>query len=363
MKKENYVLSVGFMVFIGLFLLGVMVLAVGNFVRGDLYKFKINYQNVNGVDMYAPVMVSGVEMGSVVGISFKEDKEGKNFVEIVVAVKKDAKVYSDGEAGISTLGLMGEKYIDIRPGKKGELLKDGDTLLGVEPISTAELYKKVLEFSESIKRTMDGINSLLGDESVVSSVKETIQTAKSIAKKLDNIVTESGEDFKATMKNIHTASEDVKSSVNRISKSLTSFSENLNAMIETNTGDVRAVVKNFKSFSETINTEGKQIISDFHVVSKTVKDVTVDNKDNLNESLKNIRVASRDLQDVITGIQELSDKLNKGNGTLAKIINDEDMAKSFSNIVKETEKTVKNLKDLIDDFQQHPRRYFRFSAF
>jgi ABC-type transporter Mla subunit MlaD len=70
-------------------------------------------------------------------------------------IESQAKVREDSEAAISTLGLMGEKYVEIRSGKSREFLKSGGVVASREPVDLSRLMEKVGGVADEAKLALE----------------------------------------------------------------------------------------------------------------------------------------------------------------------------------------------------------------
>jgi phospholipid/cholesterol/gamma-HCH transport system substrate-binding protein len=179
-KSKILELKVGIFVFVGLIILVIFVLMIGDFrLINPGYHFKVSFAFANGVKMISPVRLSGVEMGEVKGIEINYDEVTKKPLVLVdVWVRKEAKIPIDSQIWVNMLGLLGEKYIEIIPGQKRDvLLTEGSVIKGEDPISIQELTDLsrdiALEVSDTVKdvgltlsklnTTLDSVNSILGN--------------------------------------------------------------------------------------------------------------------------------------------------------------------------------------------------------
>jgi phospholipid/cholesterol/gamma-HCH transport system substrate-binding protein len=62
------------------------------------------------------------------------------------------------------------------------------------------------------------------------------------------------------------------------------------------------------------------------------------------------------LDSTISNLNNLTNKLNQGEGTLGKLIYDDGLFKNLDN-------ATKNLEELIEDIKLNPKRYVHFSIF
>jgi phospholipid/cholesterol/gamma-HCH transport system substrate-binding protein len=174
--KSRLELKVGIFVFIGLVILLIFVLLIGDF-RNMISTYRVNviFNFINGVRIGAPVRFAGVDVGEVKEIKFIfSTEEGKEKVCVVGRVKNGIKIPVDSSIWVNTLGLLGEKYIDIMPGKNyANLLKDNHNIIGNDPFPMHEFG----ELAKSIAQKID--NSILG-------IKEAVESAKALTKNLDD---------------------------------------------------------------------------------------------------------------------------------------------------------------------------------
>ena len=162
--KTKLELKVGTFVFIGLIILVVFVLSIGGFKTWSSgYRFNIIFQFINGVKVGAPVRFAGVDVGEVKKINLRFiPEQSQTEVCLEVWVRDFVRVPGDSMVWVNTLGLLGEKYIEIIPGQDYvNLLKAGQTLVGIDPVPTHDLFSK----AESIMGNLDsGISKIMNQE-------------------------------------------------------------------------------------------------------------------------------------------------------------------------------------------------------
>jgi len=163
--KTKLELKVGVFVFIGLAILAVFVLSIGNFktwASGYLLGFDFNF--VNGVKIGAPVRFAGVDVGEVKEIQFvfiPEEKRVK--VHIIGWVKNNVKIPVDSTVWVNTLGLLGEKYIEIMPGEDfSNFLSGNQSLAGNDPIAMHEVAQLAKDITTDIDESIVKIKNKEG---------------------------------------------------------------------------------------------------------------------------------------------------------------------------------------------------------
>jgi len=106
-----------------------------------------------------------------------------------VWVSQNTWINENAKAAINTLGLLGEKYLEISPGTRDtRLLQKGDTLRGQDPVSTEEMARSTKEIIEKIGNLTDSVNKIAGDEGLRVSLKNTISNMEALSGDLRDFV-------------------------------------------------------------------------------------------------------------------------------------------------------------------------------
>ena len=177
MKKMDLEFKVGIFVAIGIAVLMSMVFQLKELKYAQQkYTIKVRFDFANGIEVAAPVRVAGVQVGEVKNIEIAENKEEKKtVVDLYIWLDKKVKVEKDSEAFINTLGLIGEKYVEILPGTPGgEVLKPGETLAGRVSVPIEKLTEKGYEIATGLGDTIKHFNKLVGDPETQAAFKATM---------------------------------------------------------------------------------------------------------------------------------------------------------------------------------------------
>jgi len=152
--KTKLELKVGLFVFVGLVILTIFILSIGGFKTWSSgYNINLDFSFVNGVKVGAPVSFAGVEVGEVKSIDLEFiPEQNRSNIRLKVWIKELIKIPADSSVWVNTLGLLGEKYVEIIPGKDyANLLKNGQSLTGVDPLPMHEIFNR----AENILRNLD----------------------------------------------------------------------------------------------------------------------------------------------------------------------------------------------------------------
>ncbi len=256
MLKSTPEFKVGIFVLIGLTILAAMILFVRDFRLFEKgYHFKVVFTYTGGLDKGAPVRVAGVEVGRVDKISLLNAKTTK--VQLKVWVKEEVQIYQDAEVFINTMGLLGEKYIEITPGTaEAPLLKAGEVIVGKDPVR----FEKALKMGEQMVKKLDGIasclNSIVVETNAKESIKEILENAHESSEKLNlllgrlnGMAEENREGMKVTVANFKAVSTSLRSEMGRFSQSLTSL-RNVLGKIEGGEGTIGKLVSSEELYDE-----------------------------------------------------------------------------------------------------------------
>jgi len=168
--KTKTELRVGVFVFIGLIILVVFILSIGGFKTWSSgYHINVNFNFVNGIKVGAPVRFAGVDVGEVkkVGLEYMPEDKRTN-VNLDIWVRNIIKIPADSSVWVNTLGLLGEKYIEIMPGTDySRPLKHGDCVTGIDPMPIHQIFNN----AESIMRNLnDGLISIRNKEGTLGKL-------------------------------------------------------------------------------------------------------------------------------------------------------------------------------------------------
>jgi phospholipid/cholesterol/gamma-HCH transport system substrate-binding protein len=149
--KSSVEFRVGIFVFIGLMILFMFVMLIGD-IRNMLsaYRLDILFNFVNGVKIGAPVRYAGVDIGQVNDLALVGEGQSSKVV-VKALIRRSVKIPCDSQVWINTLGILGEKYIEIMPGKSTQSYAAGVTITGNDPVSMQEFG----ELAKSVVTKLD----------------------------------------------------------------------------------------------------------------------------------------------------------------------------------------------------------------
>ncbi len=189
--KSRLELKVGIFVFVGMIILATFILFIGNFKTWSFgYYIDVVYNFVNGVKLGAPVRFAGVDVGEVKGIKFfTAPEQGNTKIRITCWLSQDVKIPVDSTVWVNTLGLMGEKYIEIMPGKNhSQYLADGQELKGEDPLPMQEIGEMAKAIAKNLDDTLFAIRNKQGTVGRFLSDDSVYIEIESLVKQLEGLV-------------------------------------------------------------------------------------------------------------------------------------------------------------------------------
>jgi len=163
--KTKLEMKVGLFVFIGLIILVVFVLSIGGFKTwASGYQVHFIFNFVNGVKLGAPVRFAGVDVGEVKDIKFiLPAQEPQTKIDIICWIKKEILIPIDSVVWVNTLGLLGEKYIEVMPGGDySKCLSENQQLVGKDPIPMQEVTELARKIADDIQVSLEKIKNKEG---------------------------------------------------------------------------------------------------------------------------------------------------------------------------------------------------------
>ena len=191
LKESRIELKVGIFTSLALLIMVVFIFLISDFrFFSPGYNIKLIFGFANGIKIGSPVMLSGVDVGEVKKINIvRNSNMDKAKVEIMIWLKKEALIPADSLVQINTLGLLGEKYVEIMPGVNyKKLLADGGTLVGNDPVSIQEISQLSKEVVLKLDRTIESLSTIVKDGQVTESFRQMVNNLKESSDSLSNIL-------------------------------------------------------------------------------------------------------------------------------------------------------------------------------
>ena len=145
MNMAKLEMAVGVFMLIGILCLGYVSIKLGKMeiMGGEYYAVSAEFDSVSGLKPGARVEVAGVQVGKVDRISL-EPKSGDRAVAHL-KIKTGVNITDDVIASVRTSGIIGDKFIKLKPGGSDKFLTDNSKIRETESsIDIEELISKFI---------------------------------------------------------------------------------------------------------------------------------------------------------------------------------------------------------------------------
>lgn len=290
----------------GLAMIGLLYFSI-NFIKSNRVfssdkTYYAVFESADGLEVSAPVMAKGFRIGTVEHIKFDLEKQD---ITVTFTVEKEYPLAMGSTVKIASESLMGGQIIEVNFAQNTQKYNNKDTVKSIfEPglmqMVSAEygaLRSKLSGFAEKLDQIMTGLSGAVDPQNV--------------------------ENLKVSMANLNTISGDISS------------------MLHNKRGNIENIIANLDSLSRSLK----------NIMPKVGN--AVGNIEKASESMPMLLINA---SMAIGNLNAMLAKVNSGEGTLGKIVSDEELYTTLSS-------TVDNLNLLLTDIKENPKRYINIRVF
>jgi len=288
-------------------LAAILVGFVGYRVMSDLPLFRqsnVIHSYFNRTDGLSPgnyVYVNGVKVGSVKKMELLKGDS----VEVTMTFDLGVEIPRNSVAYLQSSGLLDEKAIIVQRGDAKENLQYGDYIKGEYRGGMMETLKdKGEELSEDVSESFGKLNQLLAQLNTM----------------LDDTT---------------------KGRVDSVLMNLKNTSEQISTLFKNKRGDIESSIEHAQQFLANVDTVSAR--------NKTRVDSVMDG---LDRTLDELETLSRDLNATNSELNQILVKINEGQGSLGKMVNDPSLYNNLESLSSEMNSLVKNINE-------NPRKYLK----
>lgn len=259
--------------------------------------WRVSFEQTGGLSAADEVLVNGIRKGQVRSMKLEGDR-----VIVELELSKDIVLTTDSGVAIRNVGLMGERVIAV------DLRSTGEPLDPARPIEGT--YEKGM--GEVMGQLGGAIEAITGLSEELRAVAQVMGGGGRMARTIENF---------------------------------TETSNELRLLVADNRAALGEAIGNFAE------------------ASRTAKSLTSEREEQLERALDNFASAAQKMDDLSgrldslrSVIQTMSSRVERGEGTLGKLVNDD-------HLYDELNESVTSFKALIEDVKAHPKRYLKFSLF
>ena len=300
---------VGLVVLVALFAFAIGVFMVGK--RASLFTRKVDYQirfaSASGLTTGNAVQLAGVTVGTVTNVALSE-KPGDTTVTVLVSIERrmTSRIRNDTRASIKTIGLLGDKYIELEGGTEGspEIPPGGEIAAAQET---------------GIEKLLAGGEGLLGD------LTEIARSLKIILNR-----TEKGQGLVGELTSDSDRGRQIGSNLNQTLKQLSVTLEKINSG-KSLAGKLIADEKYGRENGQALSSAITSASSLFGKLSAAMekRDGALPSLISDPEGKKKIYALIDNLSQAGVSLARVSSDLDKGKGLLPVLLHDESFSRDF----------------------------------
>jgi phospholipid/cholesterol/gamma-HCH transport system substrate-binding protein len=155
-QESRVQLRVGIFVLAAVVLFLAFVLTIGSQTRvfEGRYTLRATFNTIEGLIVGAPVRLAGFSVGHVARIGFGRDPGDRHLVvELSIDRRYQDKIREDSVATISSIGLVGDKYVEITVGNPDrKALEPPAFVHSVDPLDYGKLFKEGAQIMASVSK-------------------------------------------------------------------------------------------------------------------------------------------------------------------------------------------------------------------
>jgi phospholipid/cholesterol/gamma-HCH transport system substrate-binding protein len=291
---------------IGIFLAGTfLILGIFIFIVGDMstwfrksgYALVAHFQSVTGLEKLDAVRLAGVKIGYV-----KEIRLAKRQAEVVMAISPEYQVPKGSKAALASLGLIGQKYIEITPGDQAANFEPGGALESTQAISFDQIGELALSIGEEVKNVSKSLNEITGQESR-ADIRETL-------------------------------------------RSLNGFTQDLKSFMDENKKDLHAGIQSFSQTARELDQRVGAVTKNLDETINSIKGIAQENRGAVKSDVDKLGAVLDDLKESVRLLRQSLEKIDKGEGTVGKLIQDPELYDKAKSTLASVENTVAPLRSV-----------------
>ena len=277
-----------------------LVSLIGNIGFFDSRKtYSAELADVTGLFVNDAVKIAGIEVGAVKGIKVERGKAIVSF-----EVDDDVELLTQSEVGIRWRNILGQKYLYLYPGTKGEQLEEGDRLPLSQSVDGAEVGEflnaigpflqaidpqDVNAFNQAILEALQGndekVRRLIDNAAEVSGTLGSVDTE--VGRSIENLdqvlgaLAERDEALDSTVTNLSAVSQTLAERNDVLNDAVVQFAAvqaQLRVLLEENRGDIDQTIVNLEAVSEVLRTHRAELdeslrtlphgLAGYHLISR-----------------------------------------------------------------------------------------------
>ncbi len=331
MSKE---MKVGIFFLIGMIILGLLTFYAGGFEDWlkQRYRLRAYFDRVDGLTEEDVVTLVGVEVGKVKGVEIKDSR-----VEVSLLLDSTAVIREDSVARLESESLLGGKYVGISAGSPdSRRLKDGDVMKTEEAADLTKITQDIADVAQDLRTMVTNFN----------------QNQQKISSQIDGILGENRENIRssfASLSRILNENEegikDVIEILRDVGPRLTQAMENVDeitAKIRSGEGTIGKLVQD-----DTLYNDMRELSTSLREASDTATRILGDNEEDIRTVIASLKEAAPKLESTMNRIDAIAQKIENGEGTIGKLVQDDTLYKEATQMAKEARHAAEDVREQV----------------
>lgn len=303
MKREREII-LGAIVFFGITILvaGATWLSENYWGPAGGYKIYASFESVAGLKKGNEVALRGVQVGKVLEIQLER---GRPLVLIGFRTLRD--IPRDSKVILRSVGMLGERIIEVRLGQSEDAFRDGDMAIGTTELGMEDMTADAADMTNRIKAVIDSMTSPENIARMTSSLRNVDTTTAT----LRTLLEQNEARIVSTIENLSSASEDA------------------SGLMDGSRAKLERSVDNLSQASEGIA-----------------------------KASARMEQAATSFEATMQNLESITKKIDTGEGTLGRLVNDPSAYNGLS-------RSVASVDSLVEAIKRDPGRFlnFKFTIF
>jgi phospholipid/cholesterol/gamma-HCH transport system substrate-binding protein len=247
------------------------------------------FDQVAGLSLQSAVRIAGVKVGDVRTITLENGK-----ARVVVGLTNDVPLYADANVSLGSIGILGEKFIDLDPGHSAKgPFPANQPLPSKAGVSLDALMETMSDIGKNVKGITQALNESIGGEQGRQKLDEIVDNIRTLTAEFRSMAQENHGAINHTMANVENITAELRDQLPKLAKQFETVGKNLNAMLEENRpelkglmGDVRKMASSFQSTADNLKVLTTRLNNGEGTIGKLLNDETTIKK--INEAVDNV---------------------------------------------------------------------------
>lgn len=251
MASRDIEFRVGIIIIIGLILLGGSLYWLRDYqLERNAQVVTVRFADVGTLEVGDKVTVSGVRAGKVNGLKLTE-----NGVLVELLLSQDVVLKRDAVFAIKNLGLMGERFISIVPGRDTVLLDASLTIEGSYDTGLPEVMGLMGEMIVELRSLVGSFKKSIGSDSSLQKFNNTVANLESVSASLADYMKRNENSLDKTADNFYQASKELNRMLSQNSHKVDSATARVDRMtvkLEDFVGQLDSLSTSFRNFAQSL---------------------------------------------------------------------------------------------------------------